>query len=107
MITSITPRLSDSVTLVIMYSSTFKTDVILYDIGTFHLMILSFDLLQMFKSGKEITEQLDARFEQANCPCTCYIEQCQFKFVFFISSLSIKVFDHKVVLWYFTSLLFQ
>jgi hypothetical protein len=29
-------------------------------------MIFSFDFLQMFKSGKEITEQLDARFEQAN-----------------------------------------
>jgi hypothetical protein len=49
-----------------MHSSTFKTDVILYDICTFHLMIFSFDFLQMFKSGKEITEQLDARFEQAN-----------------------------------------
>jgi hypothetical protein len=107
MITSITPRLSDSVTLVIMHSSTFKTDVILYDICTFHLMIFSFDFLQMFKSGKEITEQLDARFEQANWPCTCFIEQCHFKFVFFISSLSTKVFYHKVVLGYFTSLLIQ
>ena len=66
MITSITPRLSDSVTLVIMYSSTFKTDVILYDICTFYVMILSFDFLQMSKSGKDITEQLDTRFEQAN-----------------------------------------
>jgi hypothetical protein len=107
MITSITPRLSDSVTLVKMHSSTFKTDVILYDICTFHLMIFSFDFLQMFKSGKEITEQLDARFEQANWPCTCFIEQCHFKFVFFISSLSTKVFYHKVVLGYFTSLLIQ
>jgi hypothetical protein len=70
-------------------------------------MIFSFDFLQMFKSGKEITEQLDARFEQANWPCTCFIEQCHFKFVFFISSLSTKVFYHKVVLGYFTSLLIQ